>query len=29
MNLYPGEPCPLGTDFSGIVTAIGKDVSDI
>jgi NADPH:quinone reductase-like Zn-dependent oxidoreductase/short-subunit dehydrogenase/acyl carrier protein len=29
MNLYPGDPGPLGGDFAGIVTAIGKDVTDI
>jgi len=26
MNLYPGDPGPLGSDCAGIIKAIGKDV---
>jgi len=28
MNLYPGDPGPLGADCAGIVTAIGKNVTE-
>lgn len=28
MDLYPGDPGPLGLECSGIITAIGEDVKD-